>query len=78
MEDSGGELMLCCRQATSIQVMDLRSQQHNAGLCMVKVGRHYYIHGRVVEGHATSVTVNRQNAKQITGRSDWRGIFVSN
>eukprot|EP00971_Amphidinium_carterae_P216219 4292013-Amphidinium_carterae.1 len=54
----------------------IRDISSNAGSRMVKIGFHYYIQGLIVEGHATSVTVNRQNVKQISGHSDWRGICV--
>eukprot|EP00971_Amphidinium_carterae_P352154 6492454-Amphidinium_carterae.3 len=37
-------------------IRDLRDLNTNAGSCMVKIGRHYYTHGLIIEGHAKSVT----------------------
>eukprot|EP00971_Amphidinium_carterae_P138897 2752827-Amphidinium_carterae.3 len=44
---------------------------------MVEIRCHYYMHGLIIECHATSVTVNRQKVKQYIGHSDWRGICVA-
>eukprot|EP00971_Amphidinium_carterae_P116728 2312072-Amphidinium_carterae.1 len=55
----------------------IRDLSSNAGSRMVKIGRHYYIHGLVIEGHATSVTVNRQKVKEHICQSDWRGLCVT-
>eukprot|EP00971_Amphidinium_carterae_P240472 4773864-Amphidinium_carterae.1 len=55
----------------------IRDLSSNAGSRMVKIGRHYYIHGLIIEGHATSITVNRQKVKQHIFQSDWRGICVA-
>eukprot|EP00971_Amphidinium_carterae_P258793 5136365-Amphidinium_carterae.1 len=41
---------------------------------MVKIGRHYYIHGLIIEGHATSITINRQKVKEHICQSDWYDV----
>eukprot|EP00971_Amphidinium_carterae_P141061 2795464-Amphidinium_carterae.2 len=43
----------------------IRDISSNAGSRKVKAGRHYFIHGLIIEGHATSVTVHRKKVKQI-------------
>eukprot|EP00971_Amphidinium_carterae_P266098 5278628-Amphidinium_carterae.1 len=56
----------------------IRHISNNVGSRMVKIDHHYYFHGLIVEGHATSVTLNIQKVKQIIGHSHWRCICVSN
>eukprot|EP00971_Amphidinium_carterae_P051603 1015711-Amphidinium_carterae.4 len=52
-------------------VMSNHWQLNHGGELMVKIGPRYYILGLILKGHANSVTVNRQNVKEITGQSDW-------